>query len=648
MDLQNLLNKEDEEPLHFKRAAPKGESSSVEQISHSQKRPRCGVTPASSLMDDTVNANDSLGVTPMTRFTGISQEQAQISSVHQLSTYLQHRRQSASTTHPPIEYYSPQGFYQQPDQSPGDCLKSFSDSLSPRSDLSIDPAVRHYAQRSDDDDMSHDSSDKGSPMDGEKPLSTTLDTDYTDEDDHSTAEAFSTTSETSGYLYDDAASVASSNDGTESMASPTSNPIIIECGVVDCQTNSEPRKVVSHFFGRNQAATRRIRDDWWPCVCRKHYQRHRYRASYRKDIEGENYTQQQLELIEGTLNNMEESGEVIGFEIKLKLSARKHYEKTVEWEKACEEAKSNGQRTPTYASYTVDERDKHPNTESFDLDWIIDYLGIGKSFEYVRTFLQDVTEREVIILAARAADQEEQESNGKTKGKPINLPKQELPPFELLPIYRDGSCGKPKPPKRQISRANVKKPAGIQKRKATSASPSSSSSSAPKVKKVATGSKSKAPISRPVRQTSFSPSLDRERTTSPVPQQGDMRPPSPDRERTPSPAPQQGDMGPPPQILSGFTPINQRSQSVLDAARGLVSISQPRLPDPAPAVALTLQPGRRYPFMASIGQSRFPDPTPAVAPGFQPIHQGPVYGNFRPPLPEHIPSYIRGEDVYYS
>lgn len=44
-----------------------------------------------------------------------------------------------------------------------------------------------------------------------------------------------------------------------------------------CNTGSQPRKAISHIFGRNKAATRSIPTHVWVHYCRKHYQRCRYR-----------------------------------------------------------------------------------------------------------------------------------------------------------------------------------------------------------------------------------------------------------------------------------------------------------------------------------------------------------------------------------
>lgn len=47
--------------------------------------------------------------------------------------------------------------------------------------------------------------------------------------------------------------------------------------IADCDTGSQPRKAVSHIFGRNKMCTRLIPKMVWVYYCRKHYQRTRYR-----------------------------------------------------------------------------------------------------------------------------------------------------------------------------------------------------------------------------------------------------------------------------------------------------------------------------------------------------------------------------------
>ncbi|KAE8448123.1 hypothetical protein EG329_009888 [Mollisiaceae sp. DMI_Dod_QoI] len=47
--------------------------------------------------------------------------------------------------------------------------------------------------------------------------------------------------------------------------------------IPNCDTGSQPRKAISHIFGRNKMCTRLIPQHVWVHYCRKHYQRSRYR-----------------------------------------------------------------------------------------------------------------------------------------------------------------------------------------------------------------------------------------------------------------------------------------------------------------------------------------------------------------------------------
>ncbi|KAI5462540.1 hypothetical protein BGZ63DRAFT_216776 [Mariannaea sp. PMI_226] len=60
--------------------------------------------------------------------------------------------------------------------------------------------------------------------------------------------------------------------------------------VDNCNTGSVPRKVISHLFGRNKVCTRRIPERAWVCMCRKHYQRIRYRK-------GAEFSMTQIDLV---------------------------------------------------------------------------------------------------------------------------------------------------------------------------------------------------------------------------------------------------------------------------------------------------------------------------------------------------------------
>lgn len=54
--------------------------------------------------------------------------------------------------------------------------------------------------------------------------------------------------------------------------------------IENCSSRENIRKAISHIFGRNKVCTRRIPERVWVSVCRKHYQRTRYRqgAAYAK------------------------------------------------------------------------------------------------------------------------------------------------------------------------------------------------------------------------------------------------------------------------------------------------------------------------------------------------------------------------------
>ncbi|ORY65541.1 uncharacterized protein BCR38DRAFT_200417 [Pseudomassariella vexata] len=66
----------------------------------------------------------------------------------------------------------------------------------------------------------------------------------------------------------------------------------IKCMYVDnCDTGSQPRKAISHIFGRNKLCTRMIPQHVWVHFCRKHYQRSRYRNA-------QEYAKLQCELVQ--------------------------------------------------------------------------------------------------------------------------------------------------------------------------------------------------------------------------------------------------------------------------------------------------------------------------------------------------------------
>ncbi|KAK3377885.1 hypothetical protein B0H63DRAFT_228974 [Podospora didyma] len=66
-----------------------------------------------------------------------------------------------------------------------------------------------------------------------------------------------------------------------------------------CNLKKGPlRKAISHIFGRNKLCTRSIPDNVWPWLCRKHYQRSRYRNSAQ-------YARRQCELVHQAIKQIQ-------------------------------------------------------------------------------------------------------------------------------------------------------------------------------------------------------------------------------------------------------------------------------------------------------------------------------------------------------
>lgn len=64
--------------------------------------------------------------------------------------------------------------------------------------------------------------------------------------------------------------------------------------------NDNPRKCLSHFFGRNKSETKRVPESAWIWLCRKHYQRNRYSAN-----KGGVYWKIQIKMLRDQMDKME-------------------------------------------------------------------------------------------------------------------------------------------------------------------------------------------------------------------------------------------------------------------------------------------------------------------------------------------------------
>ncbi|CRG88149.1 hypothetical protein PISL3812_05176 [Talaromyces islandicus] len=82
------------------------------------------------------------------------------------------------------------------------------------------------------------------------------------------------------------------------------------CENTDPKDKENPRKVVSHIFGRNKICTVFIPDECWVWWCRKHYQRCRYHT--------DNWALKQIDILYENLDKIESWGGVESFTLSLR------------------------------------------------------------------------------------------------------------------------------------------------------------------------------------------------------------------------------------------------------------------------------------------------------------------------------------------
>ena len=149
------------------------------------------------------------------------------------------------------------------------------------------------------------------------------------------------------------------------------NPCVAQSG--------DHRKVVSHIFGRNKICTSQIPPECWVYYCRKHYQRHRFRAKQT------GWKRTQFDVIKRQLARMNTWGGVIDWEIALRKKERDGL------------AAANSEAV------------QHGTPVKYRESFLTAHLGSGKSFQDVHAVLQ-VIENEINTTGA-----------------------DDLPGFELLP-----------------------------------------------------------------------------------------------------------------------------------------------------------------------------------------------------------------------
>ncbi|KAF3390377.1 hypothetical protein F1880_009340 [Penicillium rolfsii] len=154
------------------------------------------------------------------------------------------------------------------------------------------------------------------------------------------------------------------------------------------------RKIVSHLFGRNKASTKLFPDYVWVYYCRKHYQRARYRA--------EQWPFNQCELLMQSLDRMEEWGNVLFFELRLRRR------------EALRAGGQGGRPTPTGL---LRNGRRHPTAITAPVpDWLQHEVGTRKSFADIRQIVKRI--RSYLTRLKKEEDSKKM-ARGKTSGAAI-------------------------------------------------------------------------------------------------------------------------------------------------------------------------------------------------------------------------------------
>ncbi|KAK1989813.1 hypothetical protein LX36DRAFT_717241 [Colletotrichum falcatum] len=104
----------------------------------------------------------------------------------------------------------------------------------------------------------------------------------------------------------------------------------IKCMYIEnCDTGSQPRKAISHIFGRNKLCTRMIPAHVWVHFCRKHYQRSRYRNAHEYSKLQVDLVQKQIARVQQWSDENERAGKA-GVVNSWSLAIRKREQKRLE------------------------------------------------------------------------------------------------------------------------------------------------------------------------------------------------------------------------------------------------------------------------------------------------------------------------------
>lgn len=209
----------------------------------------------------------------------------------------------------------------------------------------------------------------------------------------------------------------------------------IKCMYIDnCDTGSQPRKAISHIFGRNKLCTRMIPAHVWVHYCRKHYQRSRYRN-------GHEYAKLQIDLVEQQIERVQRWSDqnkatgaprvVTGWS----LAIRKREQKRLE-------DKQDSRKRAFYGDSDDEAADDAVASGTAVPPWLLQKCGTGYSTE------------EILAIV------------GQLKSEIHGSHLSQIPDIEILPcISSDGIEGKPKASqKRKTGGGQATGPGGAHKR----------------------------------------------------------------------------------------------------------------------------------------------------------------------------------------
>ncbi|KAG4033888.1 hypothetical protein MFRU_004g03860 [Monilinia fructicola] len=148
--------------------------------------------------------------------------------------------------------------------------------------------------------------------------------------------------------------------------------------IPNCDTGSQPRKAISHIFGRNKMCTRLIPQSVWVHYCRKHYQRSRYRnpkeyAKLQCDL-----VQQQIRRVHDWSQQNHRRGEP-GTIRDWGIAIRKREQKRLD------ELKGSGRKRRASAFDDEDDGDDDasPRPPTAVPDWLLSVIGSGYTTEEI-------------------------------------------------------------------------------------------------------------------------------------------------------------------------------------------------------------------------------------------------------------------------